>query len=283
MVPVSPPSGWSAGGAGRGVIPISLTVPQFSTDPSHMLTLAARAQEYGLKGLFAFDHLVPLGDPLRPVFESTATLGALGATSATTIGSLVLRVTLRTPEVTAAVAATLGAIAPGRAVLGLGIGDSESAEEARRFGQTLPPLEARLALLAETIAAIRSTAPKVPVWVGGRHWQVRAMAARLADGWNAWGADVAELAEEAAEVRELVGERPFTVSWGGTILLAPDEDSLSKRVAERGGSEGVVAGTPPVIKRHLDQIGALADEVVVSVVPNRPHNWDLFATTILRS
>jgi alkanesulfonate monooxygenase SsuD/methylene tetrahydromethanopterin reductase-like flavin-dependent oxidoreductase (luciferase family) len=282
MVPVSPPSGGSAGGAGRGVVPVSLTVPQFSTDPGYMLTLAARAQEFGLKGLFAFDHLVPLGDPLRPVFEMTSTLGALGGISAVTIGSLVLRVTLRPPEVTAAVAATLEAIAPGRVVLGLGIGDSMSAEEARRFGQRLPSLKARLTLLAETIAAVRLTAPKVPVWVGGRHRKLRALAARWADGWNAWGADVAELAEEAAEVRALVGERAFTVSWGGTILLAPDEDSLSQRVAERGGSEGVVAGTPAVIKQHLDQIAALADEIVVSVVPNRPSSWELFAGAVLQ-
>lgn len=265
------------------MVPVSLTVPQFSTDPSHMLALAARANEFGLKGLFAFDHLVPLGDPSRPVFESTSTLGALGGFSAVTIGSLVLRVTLRPPEVTAAVAATLEAIAPGRVVLGLGIGDSMSAEEARRFGQSLPSLKVRLRLLAETIAAVRSTAPKVPIWVGGRHRQLRALAARLGDGWNAWGADVAELAEEAAEVRELAGERAFTVSWGGTILLAPDEDSLSNRVAERGGSEGVVAGTPAVIKRHLEQVGALADEIVVSVVPNRPRNWELFAEAVLRS
>lgn len=264
------------------MVPVSLTVPQFSTDPGHMLTLAARAQEYGLNGLFAFDHLVPLGDPLRPVFELTSTLGTLGATSAVTIGSLVLRVNLRPPEVTAAVAATLGAIAPGRVVLGLGIGDSMSAEEARRFGQRLPSLKARLALLSETIAAVRSTAPKVPVWVGGRHRRLRALAARLADGWNAWGADVAELAEEAAEVRKLVGERAFTVSWGGTILLAPDEDSLSKRVAERGGSEGVIAGTPAEIKRHLEEIGTVADEIVVSVVPNRPPNWELLSRAVLQ-
>ena len=107
------------------------------------------------------------------------------------------------------------------------------------------------------------------------------MAARLADGWNAWGADVDELADEAAEVRELVGDRSFTISWGGTILLAEDDEALSKRVAERGGTEGVVAGTPGVIRRHLDQVAALADEIVVSVVPNRLANWELFAEAVL--
>jgi alkanesulfonate monooxygenase SsuD/methylene tetrahydromethanopterin reductase-like flavin-dependent oxidoreductase (luciferase family) len=107
------------------------------------------------------------------------------------------------------------------------------------------------------------------------------MAARLADGWNAWGADVDELADEAAEVRELAGDRAFTISWGGTILLAEDDESLSKRVAERGGTEGVVAGTPAVIKRHLDEVADLADEIVVSVVPNRLANWELFAKAVL--
>ncbi|MGH8923184.1 MAG: LLM class flavin-dependent oxidoreductase [Acidimicrobiia bacterium] len=263
------------------MVPVSLTIPQFSTDPTHLLTLASRAADYGLKGLFAFDHLLPLGDPHRPVLELTTTLGALGASTGVSVGALVLRVTLRPPAINAAVAATLGAIAPGRAVIGLGVGDSLSADEAHRFGETFPPLKERLAQLAETISAVRALAPAMPVWVGGRHRLVRELAARLADGWNAWGADVAELSAEASEVREMVGERAFTVSWGGTLLIAGDEAALSKQVAERGGAEGAVAGTPPVIKRHLKEISELVDEIVVSVVPNRPPNWELMAQSVL--
>ena len=263
------------------MVPVALTVPQFSTDPHHLLTLASRASHYRLNGLFAFDHLVPLGDPHRPVFELTAILGALGASSAVTVGSLVMRVTLRPPEISAAAAATLDALLPGRAVLGLGIGDSLSAEEAHRFGQTLPSLDDRLSLLGETIAAVKSVAPSLPVWVGGRHHQLRELAARLADGWNAWGAEISDLADEAAEVRANVGERPFTISWGGTLVLAPDDATLATRIAERGGSEGVLAGTPPVIKQHLESLSEVVDQIIVSVVPNRPPNWELFSQAVL--
>ena len=281
MIPVSPSSGGRAGGAGKGVVPISLTVPQFSTDPQHLRALAARASGYGFNGLFAFDHLVPLGDAHRPVFELAAILGALGASTDVTVGSLVMRVTLRRPEISAAVAVTLDALVPGRAILGLGVGDSMSAEEAHRFGQTLPSLDDRVDLLGETISAVKSVAPTLPVWVGGRHDQLRELAARSADGWNAWGADLDELAEETAEVRANAGDRPFTISWGGTLVLAPDEATLATRIAERGGSEGVVAGTPPVIRRHLEELSGVVDQIIVSVVPNRPPNWELFSQAVL--
>ncbi|MGH8959405.1 MAG: LLM class flavin-dependent oxidoreductase [Acidimicrobiia bacterium] len=263
------------------MVPVSLTVPQFSTDPHHLLALATSASEYGFNGLFAFDHLVPLGDPHRPVFELTSILGALGASSTVTVGSLVMRVTLRPPEISAAAAATLVALAPGRAVLGLGVGDSMSAEEARRFGQALPTLEERLSLLGETIAAVRAVAPTLPVWVGGRHRLMRELAAQLADGWNAWGASVEELSAEADEVRAMVGSKPFAISWGGTLLLAPDAASLEKQIADRGGSQGTVAGTPLKIKSHLERIGSVVDEIIVSVVPNRSPNWELFSQAVL--
>jgi alkanesulfonate monooxygenase SsuD/methylene tetrahydromethanopterin reductase-like flavin-dependent oxidoreductase (luciferase family) len=156
-----------------------------------------------------------------------------------------------------------------------------SADEANRFGHELEPLEKRLARLVETIAAIRSAAPEVPIWVGGRHDLVRQAAARYADGWNAWGAPLAELRSEVEEVRALAGSKPFTISWGGTLLLAPDEAALAKQIAERGGSQGTIAGTPSVIKGHLQDLGQVVDELVVSIVPNRPPSWELFARSVL--
>lgn len=263
------------------MVPVSLTIPQFSNDPQHLLTLAARASDYGINGLFAFDHLVPLGDAHRPVLELTAILGALGASSDVKVGSLVMRVTLRSPAVSAAAAATLDALVPGRAIIGLGIGDSMSADEAHRFGQELPSLDDRLSLLEETISAVKSVTPTLPVWVGGRHPLLRELAVGQADGWNAWGADISDLSEEAAEVRANAGERPFVISWGGTLVVAPDEATLATRLAERGGSEGAVAGTPPTIKGHLEELSQVVDQIIVSVVPNRPSNWQLFSQAVL--
>lgn len=263
------------------MVPVSLTVPQFSSDPAPLHDLARTAHDYGLKRIFFFDHLVPLKDARRPVLEAVSSMGAAAALTTVSVGSLVLRVTLRPPEVSSAVAATLEAIAPGRVVIGLGVGDSMSADEGERFGQELPPLEERLQLLIKTIEAIRVVAPAVPVWVGGRHRQVREVAARLADGWNAWGAAVDEFEIEASEVREAVGGRPFTISWGGTLLLAPDEVSLRRQVTERGGTEGAIAGTPSAIRLRLEEISTVADELVISVVPNRSPSWELLSRSVL--
>ena len=149
--------------------PVSLTAPQFANTPDSSLDLARSLGSLGFTGMFVFDHLVPIGDPRRPVLEGAATLGAVAAISSARVGSLVTRATLRAPMITAGIATALAAIAPGRSVLGLGAGDKMSEDEAVRYGMDRPGLTERLSLLEETIALVRLTAPSLPVWVGGRH------------------------------------------------------------------------------------------------------------------
>lgn len=258
------------------MVPVSVTVPQFSTDPEPLLDVVRDPS--GLAGVFFFDHLVPLDDPNRPVFEAAVALGASAALAGKKVGSLVIRATLRPPEITAAIASTLGAIAPGRITIGLGIGDRLTADESVRFGIPLPPLAERLELLIRTIELIRNRAPGVEVWVGGRHPRVRAIAAELADGWNCWGASVDDFAVEATDVRSTAPK--IRVSWGGTVLLAPDQKQLDELIARRGGSDRALAGDPKSIRRQLDELGAVADELVVSLVPNRRSNWELLSGLI---
>jgi alkanesulfonate monooxygenase SsuD/methylene tetrahydromethanopterin reductase-like flavin-dependent oxidoreductase (luciferase family) len=265
---------------------VSFTIPQFAKNPQLALELASSGAALGLTGIFAFDHLVPLGDPSRPVLEGAATLGALAAaTTDLRVGSLVTRVTLRSPSITAAVGAALSAISPGRSVLGLGAGDSMSEAEAIRYGMDRPDLATRIAILEETIEELRASAPALPVWVGGRHRRIRHVAATRADGWNAWGASVDDFAMEAQEVREGAG-RSITVSWGGGVVLVPDQESLDSEIAARGGTEalarsGMIAGTAPRLVESLGVLGALADELVVSVLPNTPENWTRFSQEVL--
>jgi len=265
--------------------PVSLTAPQFANRPDTILDLAGSAASLGLKGMFVFDHLVPIGDPRRPVLEGAATLGAVAAISKARIGSLVTRVSLRDPSISAGIGAALAAIAPGRSVLGLGAGDKMSEGEAIRFGMSRPGLAERIGILEDTLELTRLAAPLLPIWVGGRHPRVRKVAAARADGWNSWGAGPGEFAEEAEEVRGAAG-RAITVSWGGGLLLVPDQSSLDAAIAARGGLEaialaGLTAGTPAQIVDHLGSLAAIADELVVSVLPNLPDNWLLFAQEVL--
>lgn len=260
--------------------PFWLTIPQFDRSFDAIRELALGASGLGLSGLFCFDHLIPIGNPARPTLEGAATLGAIAAVSTVPIGSLVTRVTLRPPEVTAALSVTLSDVGGAGAVLGLGVGDRMSEDEAVRFGMDQPKLSARLGLLERTIALVRQSNPGLRVWLGGRHPRVREAAARLADGWNAWGVDVEAFASEAAEVRANA-VRAVTISWGGGVLLAPDEGALEREVAKRGSREGLIAGTPRTIVSRLAPIAGLADQMVISVLPNRPDNWQLFANEVL--
>ena len=265
--------------------PVSLTAPQFSNSPGPALELARSAASLGFTGIFVFDHLVPLGDPRRPVLEGAATLGAIAVTSRTRVGSLVTRASLRDPSITSAIGAALAAIAPGRSVLGLGAGDSMSDNEALRYGMGRPGLTERIVLLEETIELARSAAPLLPIWIGGRHPRVRRVAATSADGWNAWGASAEQLTREADELLAEAG-RPMAVTWGGGVIFAPDQKALDEAIAARGGIEaldaaGLMAGTPGRVIDHLGALATVADELVVSILPNVPENWELFSREVL--
>jgi alkanesulfonate monooxygenase SsuD/methylene tetrahydromethanopterin reductase-like flavin-dependent oxidoreductase (luciferase family) len=252
-----------------------------------MLDLCARAGDLGLAGVFAFDHLIPLGDPFRPVLEGATALGAAAARvgAPARIGSLVLRVSLRPPEITSALAATVTMISGGRAVIGLGVGDRFSDQEAQRLGMPSYHLEDRLRQLEQTIEAVRAGAGPCPVWVGGAHPRVREAAIRLADGWNLWGPGREELGRAVGEVRAEAPEG-FQVSWGGRVLLAPDRESLDHQIARRGGEEalaasGLVAGTPALVASQLSERATLVDQLVVSVLPNQADSWMLFSSEVL--
>jgi alkanesulfonate monooxygenase SsuD/methylene tetrahydromethanopterin reductase-like flavin-dependent oxidoreductase (luciferase family) len=253
-----------------------MTLPQFETGATLMITGAQMAEELGFSGVFAFDHLLPIVDPWRPVLECAASLGAVAAaTTRVRVGTLVMRTAIRGPEATAAVGATLQALAPGRSVLGLGVGDRKSDQEAERFGMPLADLRSRLTETESAIRLARGICPQLPIWVGGRHPALRELANEAADGWNVWGVTPEVFAKEGRGVR-------IKRTWGGAVLIAPDNQTLANLIARRGGTEGVVAGTPEVVCSSLNElVAAGAEELVVSVVPKRPATWKLFAAEVL--
>jgi alkanesulfonate monooxygenase SsuD/methylene tetrahydromethanopterin reductase-like flavin-dependent oxidoreductase (luciferase family) len=267
--------------------PVSFTLPLFDRSPRAFLDLCRQVPSLGIRGVFGFDHLVPLGDPHRPVLEGVAVLAAAAAAAPppARIGSLVMRTSVRPPEVTAAVAATVAAICGSRAVIGLGVGDRYSADEARRYGMPRGDLDERLREMEKTISLIRQRAPAVAVWIGGTHQALRDVAAGQADGWNAWQVSIDKLAGMVAEMRA-AATRPLTVTWGGGVILSPNIASLDEALSDRGGAEavaarGLVAGTPDQVTSDLRERAELVDELVVSVLPNKPSTWALFSKEVL--
>jgi coenzyme F420-dependent glucose-6-phosphate dehydrogenase len=123
--------------------------------PRALLDFTCLAEEIGLDSAFISDHFQPWKHTDGHAPSSIAWLGAAGArTARIVLGTSVLTPTFRWhPSVVAQSFATLGAMFPGRVVLGLGTG--ESLNEVPATGQPWPEMKERFARFRESVALIR--------------------------------------------------------------------------------------------------------------------------------
>lgn len=261
-------------------IKIGVTLPQFTDDAGVVVDGARRARDAGLDSVFVFDHLWPLsGGKERPILEAWTTLAHVAATTEEIlVGSLVTRSSLRHPAVLAKMAATVGEIAPGRLIVGIGSGDEMSRPENEAFGLPYYSGDDRVQQMISTTDVVRRflnddavslkddyaaledlppspTPPPPTVWIGGRSERVLAAAGRVADGWNGWGGTPEEFAHDAATVRAAAPGRDIELSWGGLVVLAETDADAAAKLGSRNPKEYVVGG-PDAVARHL---GALID------------------------
>jgi alkanesulfonate monooxygenase SsuD/methylene tetrahydromethanopterin reductase-like flavin-dependent oxidoreductase (luciferase family) len=227
----------------------------FTADMGRPLAAAARAAGAGYDGVFAPDHLFPPGAPGRPALEPFAVLAAIATLHpGLRVGTLVTRASLRPAGILAKQAAALDQMSGGRAILGLGAGDSISKPEHEAFGIPFASTADRVAILEQTVEAVRAlfggeawpggahvpaiAGPLLPpgapeLWVGGRSSVVIGVAARAADAWNGWALDAEGFEAAAGELRRLAGGRSVAPTWGGIALVGTDEGDLDRRRAER--------------------------------------------------
>ena len=262
---------------------LGLSLPMFTADVARPLAAAARAADAGYDGAFAPDHLFPPGAPGRPALEPFAVLAAAAVLHPDLhVGTLVTRASLRPAGILAKQAAALDHMSGRRAILGLGAGDSVSKPEHEAFGIPFAPTAERVAILGETVDALRAlfggepwpggvhvppiAGPLLPpgdpeLWVGGRSSQVIAVAARSADAWNGWAMDVERFEASAGELLRLAGGRAVTPTWGGIALVGTDEGDLERLREERrarGLSMDVWQGTAKDLRSfagRLEQAG----------------------------
>jgi alkanesulfonate monooxygenase SsuD/methylene tetrahydromethanopterin reductase-like flavin-dependent oxidoreductase (luciferase family) len=246
---------------------IGLTLPSFQSDPERVLAVARAAEDAGIDGVFAFDHLFRRRGDLetgerRPALELlTMTAAVAAATSRIVVGTLVARATLRPPAMLRAGFDTLERIAPGRIVAGVGGGDDESVAEDSAFGVLAgdpapagtatpgaDPGEYRLARLEATVDALAGR--RYPVWVAGVSPAAVRLAAARAGGWNRWGGGPSAYAAAVARVRAEVANcrrdpDAFTCTWGGLAVLAGTAaEAAAKRDRLGGNRPGIVSGDP---------------------------------------
>jgi coenzyme F420-dependent glucose-6-phosphate dehydrogenase len=123
--------------------------------PGELLKFSLLAEELGFDSVFVSDHFQPWKHADGHAPQSLAWLGALGAkTSRVLIGTSVLTPTFRYhPSLIAQAFGTLGAMFPGRVILGVGTG--ESLNEVPATGLAWPEFKERFARLREALDLIR--------------------------------------------------------------------------------------------------------------------------------
>jgi alkanesulfonate monooxygenase SsuD/methylene tetrahydromethanopterin reductase-like flavin-dependent oxidoreductase (luciferase family) len=159
-----------------------LYLPNFNPtgDPRSVVELARRAEAAGWDGLFVWDDLI--AEP-PPVLDPWVMLGAVAAvTERLALGPMIVPLARRRPQKVALEAATLERLAPGRVILGVGMGsprDFTSFGEDAAWRVRAGKIEAALAFMRSAWAGDvlgddteeqgRYTAEplEIPVWVSG--------------------------------------------------------------------------------------------------------------------
>jgi alkanesulfonate monooxygenase SsuD/methylene tetrahydromethanopterin reductase-like flavin-dependent oxidoreductase (luciferase family) len=237
---------------------LGITLPSFRRTADPALAVAHAAEAAGLDGVFAYDHLfrATADGTRRPAIEMFSLLGAVAAeTERIALGSFVARSTLRPPATLAHGFDTVARIAGvDRLRVTVGAGDHQSRDENESFGLPFGTMNERVASLRAAVVATRDRG--YPVWVGGRADAVRAVAARDSDGWNWWGAGVDAFRRRADRMRAAAAREPFTVSWGGLVVLADDDTAADAKARRLGAGLGVIVGGP---ERVADALRAFVD------------------------
>ena len=221
------------------------------------------------------------------------------------VGTLVTRVTLRPAALLAKESAALDAMSGGRAILALGTGDRASLPEHETFGIPFPSVADRIALLDETLGALRALfegrawpggdhVPALPgpllppgapaLWVGGLSDAVLGVAARAADAWNGWGLDRETFAAKVGLLRELAQGRDVAPTWGGIALVGESRaelDRLATARVERGLSlDGVWTGTTEDLRAFVAALGDLGAEWFIVLPVGPPDRLDVIARAL---
>lgn len=239
---------------------VGISLPQFRHDADAALDTAARAEAAGLDGVFAFDHLWPIGQPDRPALHGPTLLAALVAeTERISVGSLVARVGLLPDAVLVHLLRTVARMAGPRLVAGLGVGDHLSRAENLAYGVPFAPARQRLDRLAGVCRELRASG--ITTWVGGLSRATRAVGRAEAGAVNLW--DVAP-GEVAAEVARCAGRAEVT--WGGQVDMAgrspADVAGFLHDLESAGATWAVCAPVGAPWPEAVESLGAAAGALV---------------------
>ncbi len=219
---------------------LGVLLPTFRETTDEALARADAVERAGLDGVFAFDHLWPIGSPTRPSFAPLPVLSTVAArTESLMVGTLVARMALVGTATLVERFVTLEALAPGRVIAGLGTGDELSKDEQIAYDVGYPSAEERWALLADAMAALRG---KMEIWCGAGEPKTETVAREHGATLNLWGVS-------AARVGEVSKRGP--VNWAGPIT--GDVARTLDQLRDAGSTWVVVASPTPTMIEALEK------------------------------
>ncbi len=191
---------------------LGVLLPTFRRSPDAAFDVAASAAGV-IDGVFAYDHIWPMGSPERPALAPFEVLAAVAVRQPSlTVGPLVARVGLVEADVLAAQVRALRLAARGGVIAALGTGDRKSVGENLAYGVPVAPAPARRAALCELARTLRDEG--VEVWIGDGAPETRDIAVEVGCTLNLWQRTGEEVA--AAATRS-------PVSWAGSAPREGDE------------------------------------------------------------
>ena len=241
--------------------------------------LAQQAERLGYRRFWVGDsHMI-----WREVY---ALLGAIAATtSELEIGPGVTHPLVRHITVTASAVATLNELAPGRCLLGIGVGATGPENIGMKpvgieqFGETLRALEKLLAgesihMNGRQVQCVFAPGPRIPIYLGTRAPKVMRLAASLADGIIYTG-EVSTLAPTIATLKQCCAEAGRVADEVKVVYRIPccvSENSSEAREEVRGK----IARTAMTHLGRLHRMGKLADEADRKAVERLWRHYDTY-------
>ncbi len=183
---------------------IGVLLPTFRHGAADAFDFADRAARAQLDGVFAYDHLWPMGSPTRPSLAPFGLLAVVaGRHPQLSVGPLVARVGLVGTRHLVRQFHTLARHAPGRVIAALGTGDKLSAPENEAYDIPVLSADDRRALLTDTA---RTLSTIVPVWFGAGSEATNRAARDVGATINLWDTSPEKVADMA---------KHGPVSWAG--------------------------------------------------------------------
>lgn len=247
-----------------------------------LASICRDAEQLGAGALWACDHLFWHSPNLECL---TALTLAATATHRAAVGSCVLQLPLRQPNVVAKQVAGLQALSRGRAVLGVGVGShpdeyQQAGVDYHTRGRQLDAAITELRQLwssgddrAGTVELGQQSAyrqlpvpPTVPVWIGGSSAAARRRAARMGDGWMPLFVDLVRYREDVGRLAEEVsdgGRSPGSVTPAIVLFVSVDDDPMIAMGRGTRWMSSMYAIPAKAFERHLvsGSAGGVAERV----------------------